>query len=71
MSVTFNNGPNGTTYGELVLRDGLRFFGQISGFSGTASDLAHSDAIDLESMNYNSSGFSEIVQCRDGCAQRD
>ena len=66
MSVTFNNGPNGTTYGELVLREGLGFFCQISGFSGTAPDLAHSDAIDLESMNYNSSGFSESYNAATG-----
>jgi hypothetical protein len=66
MSVTFNNGPNGTTYGELVLRDGLGFFGQISGFSGTAPDLAHSDAIDLEGMNYNSFGFSESYNAATG-----
>ncbi len=59
MNVIFNNGPNGTGYGELVLKDGGEFSGQISGFSGTASGVAHSDAIDLLGIDYNSSDFRE------------
>ena len=53
MNVTFNNGPNGTTYGELVLGDALGFSGKISGFTGTAPGAAHSDAIDLAEINYD------------------
>jgi hypothetical protein len=59
MNVAFNNGTDATTYGELVLGDAAGFSGQISGFTGTAPDLAHSDAIDLVGINYNSSAFSE------------
>jgi hypothetical protein len=42
-----------------VLKDGSEFAGHISGFSGTAPDVAHSDAIDLLGINYNSSDFRE------------
>jgi hypothetical protein len=42
-----------------VLGDAAGFSGQISGFTGTAPDIAHSDAIDLAGINYNSSAFSE------------
>ena len=66
MNVTFNNGPNGTTYGELVLGDASGFSGQISGFTGTAPDPAHSDAIDLVGINYNSSAFSETYNASNG-----
>jgi hypothetical protein len=59
MNVTFNNGTDTKTYGELVLGDAAGFSGAISGFSGTAPDIAHSDAIDLVGLNYNSSAFSE------------
>ena len=47
MNVTFNNGAGTPTYGELVLGHASDFSGQISGFTGTAPDAAHSDAIDL------------------------
>ena len=66
MNVTFNNGPNGTTYGELVLGDALGFSGKISGFTGTAPGAAHSDAIDLAEINYNSSAFSETYNVSTG-----
>ena len=56
VSVTFNNG---TGYGELTLDDPSGFTGQITGFTGTAADQAHSDAIDLAGINYHSSDFSE------------
>jgi hypothetical protein len=57
--VTFENGTGMPTYGELVLGAAVGFSGQIAGFAGTAPDTAHSDAIDLEGINYNSSSFSE------------
>jgi hypothetical protein len=66
VSVTFNNGPNGTTYGELVLGDASGFSGQISGFTGTAPGVAHSDAIDLVGINYDSSAFSETYNASTG-----
>ena len=66
MNVTFNNGPNGTTYGDLVLGDASGFSGQISGFTGNAPDPAHSDAIDLVGINYNSSAFSEAYNASNG-----
>ena len=66
MNVTFNNGPNGTTYGELVLGDASGFSGQISGFTGTEPAPAHSDAIDLVGINYNSSAFSETYNASNG-----
>ena len=47
INVTFDNGQNGTTYGELLLSDPSQFSGQISGFTGTAPDAAHSDVIEL------------------------
>ena len=59
MNVAFNNGAVTKTYGELVLGDAAGFSGEISGFTGTAPDVAHSDSIDLVGINYNSSAFSE------------
>ena len=66
MHVTFNNGAGTPTYGELVLGDALGFSGQISGFAGTAPNVAHSDAIDLVGINYNSSAFSETYNSSNG-----
>ncbi len=59
MNVTFNNGTGTPTYGELVLDDPSSFSGQISGFSGTAPDTAHSDVIDLRGFNDATTTFSE------------
>ncbi len=53
MNVTFDNGT-GTAYGELVLGHVADFAGQISGFAGTAPDMAHSDAIDLTDIAFGS-----------------
>ena len=47
IAVTFDNGSTGTTYGVLILIDPSHFTGDISGFTGTAPDLAHSDGIDV------------------------
>ena len=69
MNVAFNNGTDATTYGELVLGDAAGFSGQISGFAGTAPDIAHSDAIDLVGINYNSSAFSETYTLRTACSR--
>jgi hypothetical protein len=57
--VTFNNGTGTAAYGELVLASPENFCGQISGFTGTGPDTAHSDSIDLKGINYNSGNFSE------------
>ena len=51
VDVTFDNG---TAYGELALGHLADFSGQISGFAGTAPDLAHSDAIDLADIAFGS-----------------
>ena len=53
VNVTFDNGI-GTAYGELVLGHAADFSGQISGFTGTAPDAAHSDAIDLRDISFSS-----------------
>jgi hypothetical protein len=45
--------------GMLVLNQPQSFSGQIVGFTGTAPDTTHSDAIDLTGINYDSSHFSE------------
>src|SRR5262249_17053772 len=59
INVIFDNGQNGISYGELVLGNPCNFSGHIIGFSGTAPDAAHSEAIDLVGMDYNSCTFSE------------
>jgi hypothetical protein len=54
MTVTFDNGSGTPAYGELVLGHASDFSGQISGFTGTAPDTAHSDAIDLKDISFGS-----------------
>jgi Ca2+-binding RTX toxin-like protein len=54
MNVTFDNGIGTPAYGELVLGQASDFSGQISGFTGTAPDTAHSDAIDLKDISFGS-----------------
>ncbi len=45
--------------GTLQLDNPKAFTGQISGFTGTAPNAAHSDVIDLAGINYNSGDFSD------------
>jgi hypothetical protein len=52
--------------GTLVLNDPSGFTGQITGFTGTAPDAAHSDVIDLVGINYNSSQFAETYNSTTG-----
>ena len=59
IAVTFDNGSTGTTYGLLILIDPSHFTGDVSGFAGTAPDLAHSDGIDVVGINFNSAQFSD------------
>ncbi len=59
IAVTFDNGAGGTSYGLLILSDPSHFTGDISGFAGTAPDLAHSDGIDVIGINFNSGQFSD------------
>ena len=59
VNVAFNHGTATAAYGELVLGNPENFCGQISGFSGTGPDTAHSDSIDLKGINYTSGHFSE------------
>ena len=66
MNVTFDNGTGTPIYGELVLDNASSFTGQISGFGGTAPDIAHSDAIDLVGINYDSAAFSETYNASTG-----
>jgi hypothetical protein len=54
VNVTFDNGAGAPAYGELVLAHASDFSGQISGFTGTAPDTAHSDAIDLKDIPFGS-----------------
>jgi hypothetical protein len=45
--------------GILIIDQPDTFSGQIENFTGTAPDTAHSDAIDLVGINYNSGSFTE------------
>ena len=54
VNVSFDNGPGTPAYGELVLAHASDFSGEISGFTGTAPDLAHSDGIDLADIAFGS-----------------
>jgi hypothetical protein len=63
-SVNFSN-TTGTT-GNLVLSDASNYSGQISGFTGTAPDAAHSDTIDVVGINYDSAQFSETYTASTG-----
>ena len=71
VNVAFDNGTETPTYGELVLENASGFSGQISGFSGTAPDVARSDAIDLVGINYDSAAFSETYNDFDRCSHGD
>ena len=53
VNVTFDNSIG---YGELILGNPEHFSGQISGFSGTAPDAAHSDQVEL--LNFMETGYS-------------
>ena len=65
-AVMFDNGAGGTTYGVLILIDPSHFTGDISGFAGTAPDLAHSDGIDVIGVNFNSGQFSDSYDVSTG-----
>ena len=65
VNVTFDNGT-GTPDPRSVLDNALSFTGQISGFGGTAPNIAHSDAIDLVGINYDSAAFSETYNASTG-----
>ena len=66
VNVTFDNGTGAPAYGELVLGDASAFSGQISGFTGTAPDAAHSDVIDITTIDYDSASFSENYKASNG-----
>jgi hypothetical protein len=66
VAVTFDNGAGGTSYGVLVLIDPSHFTGNVSGFVGTAADLAHSDGIDVVGVNFNSGQFSDAYDSSTG-----
>jgi hypothetical protein len=66
VTVTFDNGAAGTSYGLLLLFDPAHFTGDISGFAGTAPDLAHSDGIDVIGINFNSAQFSDSYDASTG-----
>jgi hypothetical protein len=66
LAVTFDNGAAGTAYGVLVLKDASQFTGDISGFTGTAADLAHSDGIDVVGIDFNSAQFSDSYDSSTG-----
>jgi hypothetical protein len=52
--------------GTLVLEQPGNFTGHIDDFTGTAPNLAHSDAIDLAGINYNSGHFAETYNASSG-----
>jgi hypothetical protein len=64
VDVAFDNGPNGTDYGKLQLDDSADFSGHITGFAG--ADAAHSDVVDLSSVNFNSAQFTETYHAATG-----
>jgi hypothetical protein len=66
VAVTFDNGASGTSYGVLILIDPSHFTGDISGFAGTAPDLAHSDGIDVVGIDFNSAQFSDAYDSSTG-----
>ena len=66
VNVAFNHGTATAAYGELVLGNPENFRGQISGFSGTGPDTAHSDLIDLKGISYISGDFSETYSAPTG-----
>ena len=66
VAVTFDNGAGGTNYGVLILIDPSHFTGDISGFTGAAPDLAHSDGIDVVGINFNSAQFSDSYDASTG-----
>jgi hypothetical protein len=66
IAITFDNGAGGTSYGVLVLIDPSHFTGDISGFTGTAADLAHSDGIDVVGLNFNSGQFADTYDSSTG-----
>ncbi len=66
VNVCFDNGQNGTSYGELVLSDAAQFTGDISGFAGAAPDQAHSDVIDLAEIDFNSAQFAATYHAATG-----
>jgi hypothetical protein len=66
VAVTFDNGVNGATYSVLILNDPSHFTGDISGFVGTAPDLAHSDGIDVVGIDFNSAQFSDSYDSSTG-----
>jgi hypothetical protein len=59
VDIIFDHGQTGTSYGELVLKDASQFTGEISGFTGTAGDQAHSDEIDLVNIDNSSPDFHQ------------
>ena len=52
--------------GSLVISQPDSFTGEITGFTGTAPDAAHSDTIDLVGINYDSPHFSEAYNASTG-----
>jgi hypothetical protein len=67
VNVTFNNGPDcSPTYGTLVINDPSDFSGQITGFTGTCPDAAHSDTIDLAGFNACDTSLRASYDCHDG-----
>ncbi len=66
VAVTFDNGAGGTSYGVLLLIDPSQFTGDVSGFTGSAADLAHSDGIDVIGINFNSGQFSDSYDVSTG-----
>jgi hypothetical protein len=66
VAVSFDNGAAGTNYGALILIEPAQFSGSISGFTGIAPNTAHSDAIDLIGINFNSSQFSDSFDASTG-----
>jgi hypothetical protein len=59
--VTFTGGT-----GSLVLNNPASFTGQIVGFTGTAPDAMHSDAVDLVGIDYASDNFAETYNASTG-----
>lgn len=60
-TITFNGGT-----GTLVIDQPQNFTGEIANFTGTAPDAAHSDVIDVRSIDYDAAGFGETYDASTG-----
>ncbi len=68
--ITFNNGGDTPTYGEVIFDDPNGLNATVKGFAGTVpEDLTHSDGIDLAgvwTVKWEPSGANLVLELQDG-----